>query len=589
MSAIPILSSDRRPMTACPASPPPPRVWPVFVTYSVVFVLLVLVISVVAAAAVIGKLPRGTPPAEVARRIEAFVVSPDCIMAASLITSVTLLLVALVGGAAAPEGLLRRLRLGSTPLSWRRVLLMLVGMLAISEAMGSLVDILGWGEKGALGALAGAMRQFSGPSFLALLMVLGLFAPVAEEMFFRGFIQTRLVARFGAWPGILITSFLFGLLHLDAIHTPLSMVIGIFLGWAAVASGTVLVAVLLHAVNNVASVLLTAYLPDPSPAGVGLMAFGLSVAVAVGVIWRLHALPAPFVPEARAARVRPATLPPRPASRNHADRSAVRTPVVTARAVEPEAPVASKAPAVGWATCPHCQLRHSRRHDGRCPRCSQSVDSVPAPMAATPDYVLEDAGCKELNAIRVLMLLVGVLAIGVNWHARSSGAERVFDAANVAARELETSGDSDTPGERSARLLGLSVWRNPAKAVSVTRGLALVGMGLGAAFLVCAAYAGRRPVVATITALALCFGAHLVFWAIDPLGGNAFFGRIDMSEPNLSAVMKVLIAIILIKTVHTATEYQKAIDFHRANAFVSPSASSRPSFALARPGAQQEQ
>jgi membrane protease YdiL (CAAX protease family) len=587
MSAMPIPRNERRPMAACPAPPPPPRVWPVLVTYAAVFVALLVVIGVFIVNAVLGKVPRGTPPAEVARQMEAFAVSPDGIMAGSLITSVTLLLVALVGGAAAPEGLLRRLGLGLAPLHRRRVLLMLVGMLGISEALGALVDILGWAEKGALGAWAGAIRQFSGPSFLALVMVLGLFAPVAEEMFFRGFIQTRLVARFGAWPGILITAVLFGLLHLDPIHTPLSMVIGIFLGWATVASGTLLVAVLLHAANNVTSAVLTAFLPDVSSTGASLVVFGLSVAAAAAAIWRLQALPPPLAPETRAARVKPPRLSARPASRGEASRPAPRPAAIPAPAALPEPPALSKAVVGGWATCPHCQLRHSRRGDGRCPRCSQSVDSIPEPMTATPtptptptlspDYVLEDVGRKELKAIRVLMVLVGLLAIGVNWDARSSADERVFDEISAIEGGLRTSGGAS---ERAARL---SLWQNPGRAMAVTSRLATLGMGLGLVFLVCAARAGRNPVSATITALAVCSAAHLVFWAADPLGGNAFFGKIDTSEPNLGAVLKVLVAIVLIKGVHTATEYQEAVDFHLAKAFESRWTPSRQDGQLSNP------
>jgi hypothetical protein len=161
------------------------------------------------------------------------------------------------------------------------------------------------------------------------------------------------------------------------------------------------------------------------------------------------------------------------------------------------------------------------------------------------------------------MLVVGLLAIGVNWHARSTAIERIIDAASESRSEMGTFGDAD--GD-AARPRGLTLWRNPGEAVFVTGRLSVLGMWLGAVFLVCAAGAGRLPVTATITALALCSVAHLLFWAVDPLGGNAFFGRIDTSEPNLSAVMKVLVAIVLIKAVHTATEYQKAVDFHRANA-----------------------
>ncbi len=50
-----------------------------------------------------------------------------------------------------------------------------------------------------------------------------------------------------------------------------------------------------------------------------------------------------------------------------------------------------------WTSCPHCQLKHTRRPDGCCPRCRQAVDAdsaappiesfspVSAPMAAEPD------------------------------------------------------------------------------------------------------------------------------------------------------------------------------------------------------------
>jgi hypothetical protein len=49
-------------------------------------------------------------------------------------------------------------------------------------------------------------------------LVVGLFsvtvAPIAEELFFRGFLQPVLVSSMGAFPGILLTSFMFGGLHL---------------------------------------------------------------------------------------------------------------------------------------------------------------------------------------------------------------------------------------------------------------------------------------------------------------------------------------------------------------------------------------
>jgi uncharacterized paraquat-inducible protein A len=34
-----------------------------------------------------------------------------------------------------------------------------------------------------------------------------------------------------------------------------------------------------------------------------------------------------------------------------------------------------------WVVCAHCQLRHSLRPDGRCPRCGNALPGV-SPQAA---------------------------------------------------------------------------------------------------------------------------------------------------------------------------------------------------------------
>jgi len=42
---------------------------------------------------------------------------------------------------------------------------------------------------------------------------------VTEELFFRGFVQVRLVERLGGLAGIAVTALLFGLLHFDLVQS----------------------------------------------------------------------------------------------------------------------------------------------------------------------------------------------------------------------------------------------------------------------------------------------------------------------------------------------------------------------------------
>ena len=65
--------------------------------------------------------------------------------------------------------------------------------------------------------------QLRGVAFLAFAFVAVIGAPIVEEFFFRGLIQTRLVGRWGAVKGIAATSVLFGAAHLIGWQGPQSL------------------------------------------------------------------------------------------------------------------------------------------------------------------------------------------------------------------------------------------------------------------------------------------------------------------------------------------------------------------------------
>ncbi|HET7653164.1 MAG TPA: CPBP family glutamic-type intramembrane protease [Acidimicrobiales bacterium] len=72
--------------------------------------------------------------------------------------------------------------------------------------------------------------------WLVLVVVVCIGAPVVEELFFRGLVQSRLVARYGVVFGLVVASLLFGAAHLIAWDGPLTLAYA----WSVAAGGIVL-------------------------------------------------------------------------------------------------------------------------------------------------------------------------------------------------------------------------------------------------------------------------------------------------------------------------------------------------------------
>jgi len=273
------------------AVPPParrPRVWTVFVALLLAGLLQIAagLVAFAAGAAVVairhalagGPMPSGQ---EVLSASRAAVESAWGISASALGFSLALGAFALLLGGVSPAPWRRRLRLEPSPLGWGGLGLAVLAFLALSTVTDSLVRLLGLQHRGTMGRLVAAFEGAS-PGALALGVVgVGLAAGTAEEIFFRGFMQSRLVERWGRWTGIAVTSLAFGVYHLDALQGGFAVAVGLYLGWLADRTGSVRPAAAAHVVNNAAWVLATALLPQPGPEiDAGLLV--LSPAVAAG-------------------------------------------------------------------------------------------------------------------------------------------------------------------------------------------------------------------------------------------------------------------------------------------------------------------
>jgi membrane protease YdiL (CAAX protease family) len=75
--------------------------------------------------------------------------------------------------------------------------------------------------------------------WLVLSLVICVGAPVVEELFFRGLVQTRLIGRWGAVRGIIVTSVLFGAAHLINWQGPITFAYALGIAAAGLVLGAV--------------------------------------------------------------------------------------------------------------------------------------------------------------------------------------------------------------------------------------------------------------------------------------------------------------------------------------------------------------
>ena len=178
----------------------------------------------------------------------------------------------LAGSLAASSGLLLTLLLIVRPLDASRfrllpgwetgtaLLVMVLGLLALGQALDSATVVLGLADRGALALIRQVLEQTRGPGLFGAVVVLGLAAGAVEEIFFRGYMQARLRERWSPPAAVLASSSAFAILHVDVsfVHVGLALALGVYLGFVAELSGSTLPAIVCHVANNAAFTLQTA-------------------------------------------------------------------------------------------------------------------------------------------------------------------------------------------------------------------------------------------------------------------------------------------------------------------------------------------
>lgn len=111
-------------------------------------------------------------------------------------------------------------------------------------------------------------------------IVLG--APLTEEPLFRGLILGGFALRYGARKAIFFSALLFACVHLNPWQFPTGLLMGAFLGWLMLRTGSLWPGVFAHFLNNLAASLSQAYrlpyLSDSQPQPLWMWGLGILLA-----------------------------------------------------------------------------------------------------------------------------------------------------------------------------------------------------------------------------------------------------------------------------------------------------------------------
>jgi len=267
-----------------PAPPKPFKPWQIGIVF---LAAVVLELALGATAALVGGIAASIGGADPI----AWLLSPAAIAVQVIVSSAMLAAIAVIASK------IRRLEprgaLGLMAPRWRALALGALGVLPmgiLSDELTFLVGRMGGGlfDTSVLDQFARTFSSASTPWFVALTAAIAVGPALGEELLFRGLFLRSLAARMPGGLAVVLSAVLFGAIHLDALQGMGAALIGVYLGFLTLATGSLWPAIAAHALNNLLCALFARF--DPTGAGSAFETghpwplVAASVAVVAGVI-----------------------------------------------------------------------------------------------------------------------------------------------------------------------------------------------------------------------------------------------------------------------------------------------------------------
>lgn len=230
-----------------------PRVWPLFVL-SIVELLFVSLLQVIAIVVyIVATRAEGTSVADIVQTLPAKLTETPFFVLLLVLAGVSMIGGALLFGWVSARNsdcsLTDRLGLAwpsiSAP-SWFALLLGSVPVLLVAVGAVILIGRVLPADE----SLLMLYENISDRWAIVFIVTIGVLPGIGEELFFRGFIQRRMLQRFSPWLAIGLTSIIFGLFHVTPHGIALATIMGVWLGVIAWRTNSIWPGACCHAFVN---------------------------------------------------------------------------------------------------------------------------------------------------------------------------------------------------------------------------------------------------------------------------------------------------------------------------------------------------
>jgi membrane protease YdiL (CAAX protease family) len=203
-------------------------------------------------------------PALIEGAARRFALSASGLMACAFIEAVVLVAVAF-GASRARGATVEVLRLGPSRASGLGRAAAALGLVGLSAAGGAAIELIQShglrDDHGVTETFAVALEGATPLRLVLALIAVGLVPAFAEEVFFRGFLQTKIAQQWGRVPAVVASAAAFGFFHFDLAQGAVAFLAGLLLGWATDRLGSIRPCIAAHATNNALFVALAAMSP----------------------------------------------------------------------------------------------------------------------------------------------------------------------------------------------------------------------------------------------------------------------------------------------------------------------------------------